>query len=174
MTGSADGRTDVALDALRAWLLTEHAYEAGGVPDEVLNYLQDHIGRLLGPRATSLTGDFLKADESLAELARDRDRLIELLAVIEGGRRRGFELQWTAGASRSDENATPTALLVMAEYGVDDPVWDRPVGHGGPVSLNELAVSESLVRRLREWNETFERSGFWTSGTAHRSGFGKD
>jgi hypothetical protein len=46
----------------------------------------------------------------------------------------------------------------MAEYSVGDPVWDRPRGDGGPVSLMILGVSESLVQRMRAWNETYERS----------------
>jgi hypothetical protein len=149
-----------ALDALRAWLLTEDAYERGGVPDEVLNFMQDHIHHLLGPRAEGALVEFLGdqhgEDGKLAELARDRSRLIELLALIEGRRRRGFEMQWRATRPPLMENGRPTALLVMAEYSVDDPVWDRPVGRGGLVELADLEVSASLVRRLREWNGVFE------------------
>jgi len=62
------------------------------------------------------------------------------------------------GSDVLDEDVRPTAVLVMAEYGVEDPVWDRPHGHRGEISLADLGVSESLVRRLREWNATFERS----------------
>ncbi len=166
------GQVADALDALRAWLLAEDAYERGAVPDEVLNFLQDHIDRLLGPHATGVAGDYLRQHvgpgSGLADLARDRGALLELLALIEGKRRRGFELQWTAqypapplaGVHR------PEALLVMAEYSVGDPVWDRPRGMGGPVSLRELDVSDSLVQRLREWNETFERSALSDDGWA--------
>jgi hypothetical protein len=74
-----------ALDALGAWLLTEDAYERGGVPDEVLAYMQDHIDRLLGPRATLIAGDFLRrhveAGGGLADLARDRSALLDLLGL---------------------------------------------------------------------------------------------
>jgi hypothetical protein len=49
-----------ALDALRAWLLVEDSYERGGVPDEVVHFVQDHISRLLGPRAQVVGGDFLR------------------------------------------------------------------------------------------------------------------
>ncbi len=151
-----------APDTLRAWLLTEDAYERGGVPDEVLNFMQDHVGRLLGSQAESVLGDFLgEHDHDLAGLARDRSRLIELLAQIEGRRRPGFEMQWQARIGRvpGAEKTRPTALLVMAEYSVGDPVWDRPVGTGGPVELADLEVSPPLVRRLREWNEVFEVLG---------------
>jgi hypothetical protein len=75
--------------------------------------------------------------------------------VIEGKRRPGFEFQWRA----SPPDGRPATLLVMAEYSVRDPVWERPRGSGSPVSLKELGVSESLLRRLRAWNETFERHG---------------
>jgi hypothetical protein len=168
----AEGRhTGEALGALQAWLLTEDAYVHGGVPDEVLNYLQDHIDRLLGPHATQVAGDFLRqhigAGGDLARLARDQSVLGDLLALIEGKRRRGFELEWRVDLeSAPGETYRPEALLVMAEYGVEDPVWDRPRGRGGPVSLSELGVSEPLVRRLRTWNETFERSAATADGWA--------
>ncbi len=165
-----------ALGALRAWLLTEDAYERGGVPDEVLSYLQDHIDRLLGPHATRVAGDFLRrhagAGGELTELARDRSALLDLLALIEGERRPGFALEWRADrpASPAGEPYRPEALLVMAEYSVDDPVWDRPRGRGGPVSLSELDVSDSLVQRLRAWNQAYERSALtdgWASSEAY-------
>jgi hypothetical protein len=150
------------LEALAAWLLTEEAYERGGVPDEVLTFMQDHIDRMLGPHATQVAGDFLRghieAGGGLADLARDRSALLDLLALIEGKRRRGFELEW-----RADGPGRET-LLVMAEHGVEDPVWDRPRGGGGPVSLSELDVSDSLVQRLRTWNETYERSALIDDG----------
>lgn len=103
----ADGRhVAEVLDALGAWLLTEDAYERGGVPDEVTSYMQDHIDRLLGPHATRVAGDFLRqhvgAGGDLADLARDRSALLDLLALIEGKRRRGFELEW-----RADRPAPP-------------------------------------------------------------------
>ncbi len=89
-----------ALDALRAWLLTEDAYERGDVPDEVLTYLQDHVDRLLGPQTTLVAGALLRrhveAGRDLADLARDRSALLDLLASIEGGPRPGAELEWRA------------------------------------------------------------------------------
>jgi len=93
----ADGRhVAEALDALRAWLLTEDAYERGGVPDEVLIYMQDHIDRLLGPHATLVAGDSLRrhveAGGALADLTRDRSELLDLLALIEGKRHQGYDL----------------------------------------------------------------------------------
>ncbi len=161
----ADGRhVTEALDALRAWVLTEDAYERGGVPDEVLTSLQDHIDRLLGPHATRVAGEVLRrhigAGGGLADLARDRSALLDLLALVEGERRRGFELEWRADrpASPAGEAHRPAALLVMAEHGVGDPVWDRPRGGGEPVPLSGLGVSDSLVQRLRAWNGTYERS----------------
>lgn len=153
-----------ALDALRAWLLTEEAYARDGVADEVLNYLQDHIGRLLGPRAITAAGDFLRERAAgggdLTGLARDRSMLADLLAHIEGKRRRGFEMEWRAFPLEPPDDGTfrPEALLVMAEHSVGDPVWDRPRGTGSPVSLSELGVSAPLRQRLREWNEEYERS----------------
>ena len=86
------------LDALRAWLLTEDAYERNAVPDEVLTYMQDHIDRLLGSHATLAAGDFLRqhveACGDLADLARDRSALLDLLTLIEGKRHRGSALEW--------------------------------------------------------------------------------
>ncbi len=166
-----------ALDALRAWLLIEDSYEAGGVPDEVTHFIHDHISRLLGPQAQAVGGDFLRqrleAGETLPDLARDRTALLDLLALIEGKRRRGFELQWVANrpAPRTGEAYRPQALLVMAEYSVGDPVWDRPLGTGEPVSLHHLGVSDALVQRLRGWNEQFEQLALtdfeWESPQAH-------
>jgi len=147
-----------ALDALRAWLLTEDAHRRGQVPDEVLTYLQDHITALLGPHAVAIAGEYLaRHPDRITHLARDRTQLIELLQVVEGRRRPGLETQWRAHPD-SGESTGPTALLVMAEHGVDDPVWDRPEGRGGPVDLTALGVSDQLVRRLRAWNETYERN----------------
>jgi hypothetical protein len=164
IVGAAD-----ALDALRAWLLTEDAYARGGVPDEVLSYLQDHVDRLFGPHATQVAGDVLRRHGGdLADLARDRSALLDLLALIQGSRRRGFESEWRSDrpAPPAGQADRPAALLVMAEYSVGDPVWDRPRGRGGPVSLSELDVSEALVRRLRAWNETYERSALTDDGWA--------
>jgi hypothetical protein len=95
---AADGRHLVeALDALRAWLLLEDAYQQGGVPGEVLHFIHDHVSSLFGPQATAVGHDFLRqrlqASGTLPDLARDRSALLDLLARIEGKRRRGFELQ---------------------------------------------------------------------------------
>ncbi|GIE76494.1 hypothetical protein Aph02nite_24440 [Actinoplanes philippinensis] len=158
----AGRETGDALGALQAWLLAEDAYARGGVPDEVLSYLQDHVGRLLGPRAMAAAGEFLKQyaarDAGPAGLARDSSALVDLLAAIEGKRRRGFEFEWRAFPLDGVDDR-PATLLVMAEYFAGDPVWERPRGSGSPVSLEELGVSESLGRRLRAWNETYERHG---------------
>jgi hypothetical protein len=155
---------DDPIGALEAWLLTEEAYPRGGVPDEVLTFMQDHIDRVLGPRATQVAGDFLRerleAGDALARLARDRALLADLLALIEGKRRPGFEMQWRVlpPTPPADGDYRPEALLVMAEHNVGDPVWDRPQGTGSPVTLSGLGVSDSLQQRLRAWNEVFERS----------------
>ncbi len=169
----ADGRHLVeALGALQAWLLLEDSHERGGIPDEVLHFIHDHISRLLGPRAHAVAGNFLRqhvaAGGSLADLARDRSALLDLLALIEGGRRRGFELEWRSDRPAPAEGRPhrPEALLVMAEHGVGDPVWERPRGSGAPVSLSGLGVSAPLVQRLRAWNETFERSALTDDGWA--------
>lgn len=94
------GHVAGALDALRAWSLAEDAYARGGVPDEVLTYLQDHVDRLLGSHATLVAGTFLRghvaAGGDLAALARDRSALVGLLALIEGERDRHSELAWHA------------------------------------------------------------------------------
>ena len=95
-----DGQMDDPFGALRAWLLAEDAYERGGVPDEVLTYLQDHVDDLLGSHATLVAGEFLRshagAGHGIAELARDPAALRGLLAVIEGGPRAEPELEWRA------------------------------------------------------------------------------
>jgi hypothetical protein len=49
----------------------------------------------------------------------------------------------------------PIALRVMAEWGVEDPVWDSDREHYGPVALVDLDVSEGLIAQLREWNQRF-------------------
>lgn len=164
---SDDGYTrGEAIDVLRAWLLTEHAHAHGGVADEVLNYLQDRVTHLFGPRALIIAGEFLERNDGdladLASVARRPDRLQELLGTIEEGRRGGFEgagLFWASGGAPVEGAGRQrmTALLVMAEHGVEDPVWNRPAGDGCPVSLSELGVSQGLVQRLRQWNDTFER-----------------
>ena len=172
---AAEGKHQAeALDALRAWLLLEDSYERDGVPDEVMHFIHDHISRLLGPQAQAVGGDFvrqrLEAGATLPDLARDRTALLDLLALVEGRRRRGFELQWVADRRPAPGTGgvhRPQALLVMAEHGVGDPVWDGPLGTGGSVSLGELGVSDALVQRLRGWNEQFEQLALtdfeWTS-----------
>jgi hypothetical protein len=170
-TPTQDRRPDDVLGALRAWVLAEEAYERGGIPDEVLTYLQEHVGHLLGPHAVFAAGDRLRqhveSGGSLADLARDRDALLDLLELIEGKRRRGFELEWRAERPVSPDGSwRPEALLVMAEHGVQDPVWDRPRGTGEPVLLDEVGVSEALVQQLRSWNALYERSSLaddWAS-----------
>lgn len=57
----------------------------------------------------------------------------------------------------------PTALRVMAEWGVEDPVWDSGIDYLGPVALAEWGVSDELVERLRAWNERFN--------ALHRTGY---
>lgn len=49
-------------------------------------------------------------------------------------------------------------LTVMAEHGVDDPVWGRPQGTGYPVRLADFGVGEDLAARLREWNGQLQRT----------------
>lgn len=64
-----------------------------------------------------------------------------------------------------------TNLTVMAEHGVDDPVWERPQGSGEPVRLADLDVAQDLVVRLREWNAQYERAlldDSLTEGSAER------
>ena len=168
------------LSALRDWLIVERAYEQGRATDADLNLSQDQITNLLGPQAISVTTQYLNEKDGftndLGRLIGDRPRLIELLRLIEDKRRPGFEVQsrrlespdrryWRVAAATGrsgdpDDTARarprPVALLVMAEYSVTDPVWDRPHGDGGPVDLNELGVSADLIRQLRDWNEVFE------------------
>ncbi|GIF23798.1 hypothetical protein BJ973_004409 [Actinoplanes tereljensis] len=155
-----------ALETLSVWLIAEDAYLRDRVPDEVLTYMQDRVGQLLGPHALQVAGDFAR-ERDLVGLARDSEALDELLALIEGKRRRGFEMEWRAfpPATVRGKDYQPEALLVMAEYGGGDPVWDRPRGDGGQVELSELGVSASLVQRLRAWNDTWatpEPSEGWT------------
>ncbi|MFG1992043.1 hypothetical protein ACGFJ7_18900 [Actinoplanes sp. NPDC048988] len=91
---------DEALRALAAWLLTEDAYERGGVPDEVLTYMQDHIDDILAPNATLAAADFLRehagAGGGLAAVARDRAALRALLTHLTGRQPEPSDLQWRA------------------------------------------------------------------------------
>jgi len=153
---------DEQRDVLRSWLLTELAYEQGKASDQDLNLAQDQASRVLGPHAMSVLHDATAerglASADLRAIAGNRQRLNELLAVIQAKRRPGFERRPGKRPRPGDGDPThPEALLVMAEYAVDDPVWDRPLGHGGAVNLADLSVSEALIESLRLWNETYER-----------------
>ena len=48
-------------------------------------------------------------------------------------------------------------MLVMAEHGISDPVWDRPGGTGDPLDLVALGVAEPLAQRLRDWNDRYRQ-----------------
>jgi hypothetical protein len=54
-----------------------------------------------------------------------------------------------------DSPYRPVALRVMAEHTSGDPVWDGDADHYGPVVLEDLGVSASLVQRLRAWNDRY-------------------
>lgn len=58
-----------------------------------------------------------------------------------------------------DQRVRSTVVTVMAEHGVDDPVWDRPYGTGYPLDLADLGVSPHLVGRLRTWKTQYEALG---------------
>ena len=62
----------------------------------------------------------------------------------------------TSGEPWSGDRRTPPSLTVMAEYGVVDPVWARPDGHGEPVDLTALGAPATLVTALRAWNAVYE------------------
>ncbi|WP_432507607.1 hypothetical protein [Kineococcus arenarius] len=53
----------------------------------------------------------------------------------------------------------PVALRVMAEWGVQDPVWDSDVDHMGTVDPGEFGASDELVGQLRRWNERYNALG---------------
>ena len=55
-----------------------------------------------------------------------------------------------------DEEPRPTAVVVMAEYGLRDPVWDRSPGGAGVVDLTALGVTAALVAALRRWNGRYD------------------
>jgi hypothetical protein len=104
----AEGRHRAdALGALQAWLLLEDSYERGGVPDEVLHFIHDHISRLFGPQAHAVAGNVLRghieAGGNLSDLARDRSALLDLLATIEGKRLSDSSYRWVAHAPLSGE-----------------------------------------------------------------------
>ena len=79
----------------------------------------------------------------------------------DGEQQQTADLVWSAEAPTGPrwpqpDRLPPTALTVMAEHCVDDPVWDRPYGDGEPVDLVALQVPLPLVTRLRSWNAEFE------------------
>ncbi|PRY12475.1 hypothetical protein [Kineococcus rhizosphaerae] len=115
---AAEGRhLAEALDAPSAWLLLEDSYARGGVPDEVLHFIQDHTSRLLGPQTHAVAGDVLRthieAGGDRADLARDRSALLNLLAAIEGKQRPAPAHRWTAhvplGGQAMSSVRTPAA-----------------------------------------------------------------
>lgn len=50
----------------------------------------------------------------------------------------------------------PVAVLVMAEHGISDPVWDRPGGSGEPLDLAAMGVPESLAEQMQVWNGRYQ------------------
>ncbi|WP_380161904.1 hypothetical protein [Kineococcus sp. R86509] len=116
-----------ALDALRAWLLLEESYARGGVPDEVLHFIHDHISRLLGPQAHTVAGDVLRthveAGGDLADLARDRSALLDLLTAIEGEQPPATTHRWTAHAPLSGQamSSERTSAAQDVEDGSSEP-----------------------------------------------------
>jgi hypothetical protein len=58
-------------------------------------------------------------------------------------------------------------LTLMAEYGVDVPVWHGPdserSGHVGAEALSALGVSRPLIERLRAWQEIWDHDPFTSS-----------
>ncbi|MDP9830126.1 hypothetical protein [Kineosporia succinea] len=155
MEATSDGE---GLDALRAWLLTEDGHERGEITDDVLTVMREHVVEVLGPQATpDLLNRHLGQHPDLPVLAADDARLGELLGEIRAGRRpHGHRRRRPV---RQPAEARPVAVMVMAEYGVTDPLWNRPFGFTGPVDLAELGVSAALIMRLRAWNEIFEQYG---------------
>ena len=69
-------------------------------------------------------------------------------------------------------------VLVMAEYGVGLPLWDRTPG-GGPLDQDDLGLSAELVTRLMEWNAVWvdhrpEEPRTWSSAQEyewHQTGY---
>jgi hypothetical protein len=47
----------------------------------------------------------------------------------------------------------PSVVLVMFEWSVEYPLWDRSPGGFGSVDPEALGVSPDLARRLRAWND---------------------
>jgi hypothetical protein len=47
----------------------------------------------------------------------------------------------------------PTVVLVMFEWSVEYPLWDRSPGGFGLVDPEALGVSPSLAQRLRAWSD---------------------
>jgi len=146
-----------ALDALRAWLLLEDSYARGGVPDEVLHFIHDHISRLLGPRAHAVASDVprkhIEAGGDLAGLARDRSALLDLLTTIEGKRRPDPAHLWVAHAPLSGETLSSLQKPEGrdAEGGYSGP-W-RPHGHPADqdVSAPRTSILCGMARRRHRW-----------------------
>jgi hypothetical protein len=61
--------------------------------------------------------------------------------------------------AQDDAPDVPAVVLVMAEYGDLDGLWDRSPGAVGPLRGARLGVSPALAARLREWNAEFDRCG---------------
>jgi hypothetical protein len=155
-------KDDEQREALRTCLLTELANERGDASDEDVDLARDRALRILGRHAMSALPDVANErgldSADIRAITRDDQRLNELLAVLQDKRRPGFERQpRTRPHPGNHDDEHPEALLVMAEYAVGDPVWNRSPGHGGPVDLADLSITEKLQRSLRLWNETYER-----------------
>lgn len=52
----------------------------------------------------------------------------------------------------SNDGERPTVVLVMFEWGLEYPLWDRSPGGIGPVDAETLGVSSKLAGQLREWS----------------------
>jgi hypothetical protein len=119
---------------------------------------------VLGFRAERALEVYMKehglSTPDLEAVARDGAALDDLLAHIKAAQRPGFEPMLRPGArqtlqARMRSGMPPETLLVMAEYGVQEPIWGLPLG-GNLVDLDRLGVSGSLIRALRAWNDTYE------------------
>ena len=53
----------------------------------------------------------------------------------------------------TEPGGRPTIVLVMFEWSVEYPLWDRSPGGFGLVDPEALGVSPSLAQRLRAWND---------------------
>jgi hypothetical protein len=149
----------------RGWTRRRHVvsrWTTTPLSDEDVDLARDQASRILGRHALSALPDVANerglGSADIRAIAENDQRLNELLAVLQDKRRPGFERQPRTHPHPGDrEEEHPEALLVMAEYAVGDPVWNRSPGHGGLVNLADLSISETLQRSLRLWNETYER-----------------